>query len=265
MSPAPRVGSTARSVRSWLGWSSLATSMTSTRMSSVVARRRCRGRASVSMSMSWSIGDSARRPTPAGDPDEQAAASPKPTSRIAAAGCDPARRTARTVPGAGGRWGASALLDDSHKPSRLRKVTSSERALEVDLLFSNPPDRSAGPPCKFADRWLAASPPLPPSSRSCSRARSRPQVWCRLPHPPPGSRTVNAYRAMSGLGPVTENTTWSAEGQAHSCYMLHNGISHDEVPGNPGYTPVATPQATAATSPSAAAPPPPPATTSTSG
>jgi hypothetical protein len=48
--------------------------------------------------------------------------------------------------------------------------------------------------------------------------------------------TVNAYRAMSGLAPVTENTTWSAEGQAHSCYMLYNGISHDEVPGNPGYT-----------------------------
>ena len=48
--------------------------------------------------------------------------------------------------------------------------------------------------------------------------------------------TVNAYRAMSGLAPVTENTTWSAEGVAHSCYMLHNGISHDEVPGNPGYT-----------------------------
>jgi hypothetical protein len=48
--------------------------------------------------------------------------------------------------------------------------------------------------------------------------------------------TVNAYRTMSGLAPVTENATWSAEGQAHSCYMLHNGISHDEVPGNPGYT-----------------------------
>jgi hypothetical protein len=49
--------------------------------------------------------------------------------------------------------------------------------------------------------------------------------------------TVNAYRAMSGLAPVSENTTWSAEGYAHSCYMLANGISHDEVPGNPGYTP----------------------------
>jgi hypothetical protein len=41
---------------------------------------------------------------------------------------------------------------------------------------------------------------------------------------------------MSGLAPVTENTSWSADGAAHSCYMLYNGISHDEVPGSPGYT-----------------------------
>jgi hypothetical protein len=47
---------------------------------------------------------------------------------------------------------------------------------------------------------------------------------------------VNTYRAMSNLDPVTANGTWSAEAAAHSCYMLENGISHDEVPGNPGYT-----------------------------
>ena len=47
---------------------------------------------------------------------------------------------------------------------------------------------------------------------------------------------VNTYRAMSGLAPVSANPTWSAEGQAHSCYMLQNGISHDEIPGKPGYT-----------------------------
>ena len=48
--------------------------------------------------------------------------------------------------------------------------------------------------------------------------------------------TVNTYRAMSGLQPVTENPTWSAQAEAHSCYMLQNGISHDEIPGRPGYT-----------------------------
>ena len=47
---------------------------------------------------------------------------------------------------------------------------------------------------------------------------------------------VNTYRAMSGLDPIVANGTWSAQAQAHSCYMLLNGISHDEVPGRPGYT-----------------------------
>jgi hypothetical protein len=49
--------------------------------------------------------------------------------------------------------------------------------------------------------------------------------------------TVNAYRAMSGLDPLIGNTAWSSEAAAHSCYLLYNGITHDEVPGNPGYTP----------------------------
>ena len=48
--------------------------------------------------------------------------------------------------------------------------------------------------------------------------------------------TVNTYRAMSGLQPVSENTTWSSQARAHSCYMLQNGIAHDEIPGRPGYT-----------------------------
>lgn len=48
---------------------------------------------------------------------------------------------------------------------------------------------------------------------------------------------VNTYRAMSGLAPVGANATWSAEGRAHSCYMLQNGITHDEDPNLPGYTP----------------------------
>ena len=47
---------------------------------------------------------------------------------------------------------------------------------------------------------------------------------------------VNIYRAMSGVGPVSANAEWSAQDQAHSCYMLQNGITHDESPGNPGYS-----------------------------
>jgi hypothetical protein len=47
---------------------------------------------------------------------------------------------------------------------------------------------------------------------------------------------VNTYRAMSGLDPVVADATWSAQAEAHSCYMLLNGIAHDEVPGRAGYT-----------------------------
>jgi len=47
---------------------------------------------------------------------------------------------------------------------------------------------------------------------------------------------VNTYRAMSGLDPVAANASWSADAVNHSCYMLQNGITHDETPGNPGYT-----------------------------
>jgi Cysteine-rich secretory protein family len=48
---------------------------------------------------------------------------------------------------------------------------------------------------------------------------------------------VNTYRAMSGLAPITGNNEWSAQDYDHSCYMLLNGMSHDETPGLPGYTP----------------------------
>jgi len=48
--------------------------------------------------------------------------------------------------------------------------------------------------------------------------------------------TVNYYRTMGGLAPVIEDSSFSAGAYLHSCYMLQNGISHDELPGKPGYT-----------------------------
>ncbi len=47
---------------------------------------------------------------------------------------------------------------------------------------------------------------------------------------------VNAYRAASGLAPVVENPTWSSGSRNHSCWMLLNGIAHDEQPGSAGYS-----------------------------
>lgn len=48
---------------------------------------------------------------------------------------------------------------------------------------------------------------------------------------------LNFFRAQSGLGPVAENVGATAGAEAHSCWMLINGLAHDETPGSPGYTP----------------------------
>jgi uncharacterized protein YkwD len=48
---------------------------------------------------------------------------------------------------------------------------------------------------------------------------------------------VNAYRALAGLGTVTEDTTLSAGAVNHSRYMVKNQVGvHAETPGNPYYT-----------------------------
>ena len=48
--------------------------------------------------------------------------------------------------------------------------------------------------------------------------------------------SVNYFRSMAGLPSVVEDLALSPGAYNHSCYMLLNDISHDEVPGNPGYT-----------------------------
>lgn len=57
-----------------------------------------------------------------------------------------------------------------------------------------------------------------------------------IPADAPWLTTVNYYRAMAGLAPVVEDPAMSAGALLHSCYMLHNGITHDELPGLPGFT-----------------------------
>ncbi|MGB8859982.1 MAG: CAP domain-containing protein [Ilumatobacteraceae bacterium] len=48
--------------------------------------------------------------------------------------------------------------------------------------------------------------------------------------------SVNYFRSMAALPPVTEDASLSPGAYSHSCYMLLNDIAHDEVPGSPGYT-----------------------------
>lgn len=71
-------------------------------------------------------------------------------------------------------------------------------------------------------------------SSSVSAAEPSPQF---IPQSANWLTTVNYYRAMAGVGSVVEDGSMSSAATAHSCYMLFNGISHDEIPGLPGYTP----------------------------
>ena len=47
---------------------------------------------------------------------------------------------------------------------------------------------------------------------------------------------MNYYRAMAGLAPVTINDSLAQGARNHSCYMLLNGMSHDEVSSLLGFT-----------------------------
>jgi hypothetical protein len=47
---------------------------------------------------------------------------------------------------------------------------------------------------------------------------------------------VNHFRTSMGLRTVGTNASWSEGARLHSCWMLRNGMSHDEQPGTPGYT-----------------------------
>jgi hypothetical protein len=47
---------------------------------------------------------------------------------------------------------------------------------------------------------------------------------------------VNAYRAMSGQAPVSEDSNLSSGDYLHSCYMTQNGITHYENAALPRYT-----------------------------
>ncbi len=48
--------------------------------------------------------------------------------------------------------------------------------------------------------------------------------------------SVNYFRSMAGLPPVVEDPALSPGAYNHSCYMLLNDITHEEIPGRPGYT-----------------------------
>jgi uncharacterized protein YkwD len=97
-----------------------------------------------------------------------------------------------------------ARIADHHQPARRRMATLIGLAMLTTTLVSTSLAHTASASGPSSDDWLGI---------------------------------VNVYRAQSGLGPVTDNPAWTTGARNHSCWMLLNGIAHDEVPGTPGYTP----------------------------
>jgi uncharacterized protein YkwD len=88
-----------------------------------------------------------------------------------------------------------------------------------------------------ARRWLSAAVGLTTLATTLALAGPTGVATAAGPSVDDWLGTVNVYRAQSGLPPVVENAAWSTGTRNHSCWMLLNGIAHDETPGTPGYTP----------------------------
>ena len=103
---------------------------------------------------------------------------------------------------------------------RLRRIVTNAVAAAVIVgtgWVASPADASSLTPATLAPRSIDPTPPyIAPSAD-----------WLT---------TVNYYRAMTGVAPVTEDPALSVGSYQHSCYMLRNGITHDEDPARPGYT-----------------------------
>ena len=66
---------------------------------------------------------------------------------------------------------------------------------------------------------------------------AEPVVDAKLAASGPWLDRLNAWRESTGVGPLTENATWSAGDYSHALYMVKNDlVTHYETPGVPYYT-----------------------------
>jgi len=91
-------------------------------------------------------------------------------------------------------------------------------------------------PLSSARRWFTMSLGLAAICSTLVMSTSTPTATAAGPAADDWLGIVNVYRAQSGLPPVVNNPAWSNGATNHSCWMLLNGIAHDETPGSPGYT-----------------------------
>ena len=91
-------------------------------------------------------------------------------------------------------------------------------------------------PAPLRSRWMTAIVSLATVASALVLASSPTSASGGEPAHDDWLGTVNVFRAQSGLAPVVENPAWSTGARNHSCWMLLNGIAHDETPGTPGYS-----------------------------
>ena len=91
-------------------------------------------------------------------------------------------------------------------------------------------------PAPLRSRWMTAIVSLATVASALVLASSPTSAIGGEPDHNDWLGTVNVFRAQSGLAPVVENPAWSTGARNHSCWMLLNGIAHDESPGTPGYS-----------------------------
>ena len=92
-------------------------------------------------------------------------------------------------------------------------------------------------PHRSVRRWVTAALGIATIASALVVGTTSATATAAGPAPDDWLGTVNVYRAQSGLAPIVENSAWSSGARNHSCWMLLNGIAHDEAPGTPGYTP----------------------------
>ena len=91
-------------------------------------------------------------------------------------------------------------------------------------------------PHRSARRWATAVVGLAAVATTLVLGTSAPTATASGPSDDDWLGIVNTYRAQSGLPAVSDNPAWASGTRNHSCWMLLNGIAHDETPGTPGYT-----------------------------
>ena len=162
------------------------------------------------------------------------------------------------VPGIGGGSGRSSsvirvqgsLKDDHVFVKNVQERTAITRWTWESVLATATNASPSGPLLHDNDHHQHAHRSRAPDGEGYDRGlprrhRVRADARCESPRPPQrrdrlpttGSASSTSTGPSRAFPRWPNNPAWSGGARNHSCWMLLNGIAHDENPGTPGYTP----------------------------